>query len=178
MKKCCNCYFYKNVNIGGIFYPWCYNSFENGLLIGLTKARECQYFCLIADILNIVLQYLTRNQKLQRNNKIKQKCKIFRYSYNIENQVASIVSRFGHWILVLSDNKEHLFHLNMSISTINVKDYYDMFKIDKPDFHLHKVYENKPMAIQQVFNDIENHDIYVLNNRYHASIRFKENKGL
>jgi len=169
IKKCRSCYFYKNVNIGGKMYAWCFNQDYNGLISDVSKAKECTYVSPIDLFFDIIVDKLSRNQNQQRNNKIKSKCQTFRFHYSIENGIADIISRYSHWILVLSDNKEHLYHQNMNI--FNSTDYSSMYLTNKPDFHLHKIFENSPMTVYQAFKEIEKHDTYVLENRYYRNIK-------
>lgn len=162
-----DCYFFKYVNVGGRMYKWCFHKCNNGLIDSTKFAKECIYFCDTILDFGLSIDELPRNQKEQRNKKIKQKSKVFRYHYSIRNKVAHIISKFDHWILILSNNEEHLFHQNIG----RVAEYADVMLLNPAEFHLHKVLRNEPMAIQQMFEIIENHDIYVLKNRYHASIK-------
>lgn len=171
MKKCRECYFYANVNIGGIMYAWCFNQVCQGLINDVDKAKGCIY-ATDSGILGIDIpaDILSFNQKQKRCNKIKNKSKIFRFSYSVNNRVVNIISRFSHWVLILSEGKEYLYHQNTKVH--EAPEYASMFYFDKPQFHLHKVFDNNdPMAIHQAFVEIENHDAYVLKNRYYKNIR-------
>lgn len=166
--NCRKCYFFKNVNIGGKMYNWCFNTTQHGQIKDVKKAINCSQYNDYSIDFNLTLDLLTKNQREQRNNKIKKKCQIFRFHYSIKDRVAVIISRFSHWVIILSDDKEHLFHQNQNTSKYYEYEQMPLFK--KPDFHLHKVIDNSPMAIHQLFEEIENHDVYALKHRYHKSI--------
>lgn len=165
--NCKDCYFFFNVNIGGKMYPWCFHTSNNGLIRNARIANHCSGYDDFKDNVDLKPDSMSKNQKDQRNNKIKRKSQIFRFHYKINNKIAYIISRFSHWIIVLSDDKEHLYHQNIT----KPYEYEHMLLFNKPEFHLHKVLDNSPMAIQELFEEIENHDIYVLKHRYQASIR-------
>lgn len=169
-QYCCNdCYFFKIVNIGGKSYNWCFNTNHDGFIRDVKVARYCKEFSEFKNITDLAPDFMSRNQKEQRNKKIKRKCQVFRYHYSINNKVASIISRYSHWLIILSNNKEYLFHQNIDKN----HEYEYMYTYVQPDFHIHKVVDNTPMAIQILFEEIESHDIYVLKHRYQASIREK-----
>lgn len=146
-------------------YSWCFNKNCHGLISDIDKAIECGYAINPSNVINTLIDKLSRNRRLQRNNKIKNKSKIFRFCYSIDNGVAIIISRFSHWILVLSKGKEHLYHQNSDI--FKATEYASMLFDNPPEYHLHKVFEDNPMAIHQAFLEIENHDAYVVKNRYY-----------
>ncbi|MCQ4925036.1 hypothetical protein NE686_18185 [Tissierella carlieri] len=165
--NCRKCYFFKNVNIGGKMHNWCFNTTQYGLIKDVKKAINCNHYNDFNYDFGLISDLLSRTRREQRNNKIKRKCQIFRFHYSIKDRVAIIVSRFSHWVIILSGDKEHLFHQNMS----KLYEYEQMQLFKQPDFHLHKIVDDSPMAIQQLFEEIENHDIYVLKHRYHGSIK-------
>ncbi len=167
-KSCFKCYFFKNVNIGGKMYHWCFNTANNGHIKNVNKADYCNQYNDYDIDFGLASDLLTRTQREQRNNKIKKKCQIFRFHYSIKDRVAIIISRFSHWVIILSDDKEHLFH--QSQNTSKGYEYGQMPVFNKPDFHLHRVIDNTPMTIHKIFEEIENHDVYVLKYRYHASM--------
>lgn len=165
-NNCRKCYFFKNTNVGGKMYKWCFNTAQNGLIRDTDIANHCSYYDDLNSYYGLSPDLLGRNKKQQRSNKIKNKCQIFRFHYSIRDQVAIIISRFSHWKIILSGGKEHLFHQNI----VNMYEYQNMQLFEQPGFHLHEVIENSPMAIQKNFEIIEEHDIYILKNRYHKSI--------
>lgn len=150
-------------------YQWCFHKNHHGIIENFRIANNCHDYSEIENIIDLKPDGMSRNKKEQRNNKIKRKAQVFRFHYKINDRIAYIVSRFSHWIIILSGDKEHLFHQNM----INLKEYEEMLLSEQPQFHLHKVIDNSPMAIQELFDEIENHDIYVLEDRYQASIKSK-----
>lgn len=164
--KCHNCYFFKNVNLGGRAYNWCFHTNFHGVLFKIKKT-SCSGYDEFRNIFDIKPDYLSKNQRIQRNNKVKRKCQVFRFHYSINNQIISIISRYSHWIIILSSDKEHLFHQNIS----KLYEYEQMQLFNKPQFHLHKVIDNSPMAIQSLFEEIDNHDTYALKYRYQGSIK-------
>lgn len=168
--NCKDCYFLYNINIGGQMYSWCFHKDYHGMIKDLKIANKCCGYSEIENIIDLEPDEMSRNKKGQRNNKIKRKSQIFRFHYKINNKIAYIISRFSHWIIILSGGKEHLFHQNMT----SLKEYEEMLLSEQPQFHLHRVIDNSPMAIQKLFDEIENHDIYVLENRYQASIKSKK----
>ena len=167
---CGNCYHFFYVNIGGKVLPWCFHKSYSGLIESLKFANDCPEYNRVNNIFNTIEpDEMTKTRKNQRNNKIKRRVEVYRYHYKIINKVAYIISRYSYWVVILSDDKEHLYHQNM----IKLSDYEQMYLLEKPEFHLQIKLPNSPMAIKEIFDIIDSHDRYVLEERFNAASRSK-----
>ncbi len=106
----------------------------------------------------IVIDKLNSKQNISRKLKVKKMAATYHYQYKIVDGIVYIGSRYDYWTIILSDNKEHLFHKN---SIFNFK----TNENNKTEYHLQGVYENLPTTIFRIFRDIEAHDRHVLESR-------------
>lgn len=166
---CVDCHHFFNVNIGGNIYNWCFNTTYNGLIESIDFANNCLEYKEMISPIGVAPDEMSRNKKEQRNKKIKRKVQVFRYHYKLVNRVAYVISRYDYWIIVLSNNAEYLFHQNIREEG-GLGGYENMMLNDNPEFHLHSTLPNSPLAIHNIFNIIDNHDKYVLDNRIHKGV--------
>ncbi len=154
---CDMCIFFRFIPYQFGTIRWCFSSEINHQIISVEDGHNCLQFKRQLLPVDINIKRQSKVNRKKRREKIIKMALTFRYNFRIIDEIAYLDSRYEHWLLLLSDDKEHLYHKN--------SEYIPTALGKKDDFHIQKIFKNEPLVIFKVFEYIEDHDKYVLRER-------------
>lgn len=154
--QCDKCFYFYSILIAGERVYWCFN--KNILKVrNISDGLYCEHYMRQKLPIDLPVYTYTSKENVKRKKLIKKTADIYRFSYKFLDNVAYIISRYGYWLIIRSDNTERLYHRDYSFDD-------NCFKHESA-YHFQKAFIVSTMVGVEMFKYIDSHDRYVIEHR-------------
>ncbi len=154
--QCDKCFYFYSILIAGERVYWCFN--KNILKVrNISDGLNCEHYMRQKLPVDIPVHTYTSKENIKRKRLIKKAADIYRFSYKFLDNAAYIISRYGYWLIIRSDNTEKLYHRDYSFDE-------NCFKHGS-EYHFQKAFIISSAVAVEMFKYIDNHDKYVIEHR-------------